>query len=77
MGEILRQIVGIALGVGFRSIQTVKPVADAGDGAFDFRKARKVMTCVAVETFTSSTPAERTAFSILAAQEGQSMPVTR
>jgi hypothetical protein len=34
------------------------------------------MICVAVETFTSSTPADRTAFSIFAAHDGQSMPVT-
>ena len=35
------------------------------------------MIWVAVETFTSSTPTPRAAFSILAAQEAQSMPVTR
>src|SRR3546814_5311081 len=36
-----------------------------------------VMICVAVETFTSSTPTERTAFSIFVAHAAQPMPMTR
>ena len=38
---------------------------------------RKVMIWEAIETRTSSIPTDRTAFSILAAQDGQSIPVTR